>query len=524
MVLVRGWSVTKLSSGRVPEKLLLLLCVLLFIHAGSILLTSGNQPLSDFHEFRQTQTALSAYWMVEEGFRIIYQTPVVGHPWEIPFEFPIYHWIVAAVAAVGVPLNFAGRVVAFLFLIACIWPIRSLSRSLSLGNWWFLCATALFLASPLYILWGRSFMIETAALFFALAHLSSFIAGIVHRNIAFLACSAGLALLAILTKSTTLPAFSFLAGIFLAARVFAALPSRPSILIRTFLAPSIALVFAYPLGFVWIAASDAAKSANGVGNLLTSDALSRWNYGTLAQRFSERMWADVLPLRVMPDLFGSWAAIALLIFLLLQVLPFFNVGLSRHRGILFLLSLVGFFLPFAIFTNLHLVHNYYQVANGVFLVGALAIILDGMRGRFGSVVSAAALGLIVASQLAFFYSTYYKRVNRAPVSDIYNIAQAAKEMTADGTALFAFGNDWSSAIAYYSERKTFTAPKWVPVALVEEALRDPAATLGGLELGGTIYCRRPTELSYGPQLEGFVAGQVEASTEGACKLYLPAVQ
>ena len=43
--------------------------------------TAGwNLPILDHHEFRQTQTALTSYWTVQEGFRLDYITPVLGPP------------------------------------------------------------------------------------------------------------------------------------------------------------------------------------------------------------------------------------------------------------------------------------------------------------------------------------------------------------------------------------------------------------------------------------------------------------
>ena len=42
------------------------------------------------HEFRQAQTALSIQAIDREGYRLDYATPVLGKPWSIPMEFPLY--------------------------------------------------------------------------------------------------------------------------------------------------------------------------------------------------------------------------------------------------------------------------------------------------------------------------------------------------------------------------------------------------------------------------------------------------
>ena len=56
-----------------------------------------GEPLCDRHAFRQTQTALSTYWILHGGGLLAYETPVFGAPYSAPFEFPLYQWIVALV-------------------------------------------------------------------------------------------------------------------------------------------------------------------------------------------------------------------------------------------------------------------------------------------------------------------------------------------------------------------------------------------------------------------------------------------
>ena len=58
----------------------------------------GNRNLPGV-EFRQAQTAISAHFIqVEDNFSLAYPTPVLGKPWSIPLEFPLYQWTVVAVS------------------------------------------------------------------------------------------------------------------------------------------------------------------------------------------------------------------------------------------------------------------------------------------------------------------------------------------------------------------------------------------------------------------------------------------
>ena len=80
-------------------------CAVLFWITAAVSLVflwqSRNLPLLDMHGFRQTQTAISALWMRQEGTLIPYQTPVFGHPWFIPYEFPLYQGLAAGLSYLG---------------------------------------------------------------------------------------------------------------------------------------------------------------------------------------------------------------------------------------------------------------------------------------------------------------------------------------------------------------------------------------------------------------------------------------
>src|SRR2546426_4626680 len=88
-----------------------------------------NNGLSDAHGFRQTQTALTSYYLMQGGPFLKYETPILGAPWSIPFEFPLYQWIVAEIAALfQTPLEQTGRFVSELFFglsLLVLWEILS---------------------------------------------------------------------------------------------------------------------------------------------------------------------------------------------------------------------------------------------------------------------------------------------------------------------------------------------------------------------------------------------------------------
>ena len=82
-------------SAEIPGALLLIYGLSALAY---LTIASWSSPILDMFGFRQAQTAISAYWIAKGGPLFAYQTPVFGYPWSIPFEFPLYQWLVALLA------------------------------------------------------------------------------------------------------------------------------------------------------------------------------------------------------------------------------------------------------------------------------------------------------------------------------------------------------------------------------------------------------------------------------------------
>ena len=104
------------------------LAALFVLCAAWALTREWDKPLLDLHSFRQTQTAISTYYMVgNPGVFLDYTTPVLGKPWRIPLEVPFYQWVVARWHdSTGMGLDQSGKLVSIAFLLACIWPLWKL--------------------------------------------------------------------------------------------------------------------------------------------------------------------------------------------------------------------------------------------------------------------------------------------------------------------------------------------------------------------------------------------------------------
>src|SRR5271154_6934717 len=121
-----------------------------------------HNSIFDFHGFRQAQTAISAESIRDGGPILRYETPVLGPPWSVPMEFPLYQLVVAQISrAFGTPLDQAGRFVAELFHFLCFIPLATILAQLGLTRLQRLPALALFAVSPFYNFISHLVLIES---------------------------------------------------------------------------------------------------------------------------------------------------------------------------------------------------------------------------------------------------------------------------------------------------------------------------------------------------------------------------
>lgn len=448
-----------------------------------------SQPLIDLHAFRQTQTALTAYWLSINGFSFDYETPVAGFPWSIPFEFPIYQYIASFISrAFNVSLDQTGRILSYLFLLGCIWPVAEIFRILKIPKITIVVFATLFLSSPLYLYWGRTFMIETAVLFFSLASLSCGISILlekinIQRAIAFLFFST----LAILQKSTTEgPILLFLLIVVWVRNFYndgagcrtSIKPSKFSLLI-------FAVLF---IGVGWAHYADTIKIKNLFGMQLTSDALSSWNFGSLEQRISFSTWYLIIWSRAFKDNIGG--LLGLVIFLA----PFLMWRGDKYFLKVALLPLALFVLPVLIFTNLYFVHEYYQVSNLVFIIFSVSILIGAWFPSFCKSKMIIPVLMMPIMALNFYsFNNYYANVIGRPIDQqdsrsvkAYMVGKYLYKNTPQNSSVAIFGLDWSSEVAFNSRRKTFTAPPWFDQ--YEDLLLNPQKYMGELPLSAIVIC------------------------------------
>jgi hypothetical protein len=447
-----------------------------------------NGKLADLYAFRQTQTAISVSYLLKGGPWLAYETPVMGPPWSIPFEFPLYQWIVALVAKTGLfAVDQAGRFVSEFFFFSSLYPLYKLLGNLKLSGRQRYLILAIYCISPQYLFWSRSFMIESTALALSVYYLwlvfvccKQLAAGCLNRlnltGVAILGALAGM------VKVTTF--FSFLVGACIVVAVFAFATCqeegdhKKSLLLFGMLAFS-AVVIPFLAVSGWTAYADSLKSLNPLASGLTSSSLTVWNFGTFEQKFSLKTWQTFYS-RTLTDLVGNSFLAAVSVAAV--------VFCRKERAIIAIISLGLFVLTLLTFTNLQYVHTYYSYANGIFFLVAVGIIVSDLLESGSNLKRVAGITLFC---LLLFFSTRHFFNNYWPFQNQYfdfaPITSAIDTYSDDKDVFIVFGSTWSSEIPYYIKRRAAMINN---LDFNDPALGKLKENLKGYRIGGLLFYTR----------------------------------
>ncbi len=447
-----------------------------------------SMPLLDHHAFRQTQTAISAYWIAHGGPLLAYETPVFGAPYAVPFEFPLYQWIVAGIHRLaGTPLDATGRSVSIAFFLASLLPFYRLMREFEVPPGAARLSLAIYLAAPLHLFWTRAFLVESTALFFSIAMLQAGVTCLRERSLGRRAIWLGVAsVAAFLVKVTTAFGWSAALGLFFVVTFVGDRERRKRLAYYAAFAAVAFVLPAVPL-LAWTRYADALKGANLLaGDFITSAALRDWNFGTWEMKTSAITWR-VLWDRTMVEAFGTS----------LTFVAFVPVAALLSRRLLPLLALLsGILATYAVFTNLHAVHDYYQYATGAFVLGAVGIGFGAAEGHAARFRWLLPLATVAAVLTGVRHETETYRPGRAgPDLRALETASYVKERTRPDELIVVYGDDWSSVIPYYAERRA-VMNRWnhgPEVPAFRETLERSRRR--GHTVGAVLFCHREASRS-----------------------------
>jgi hypothetical protein len=430
----------------------LLFVVVLALHAWCSHLGWTNLPV-DGHEFRQMQTALSVRYLMKDGLRLDYPTPLLGKPWSIPLEFPLYQAAVAVLArATSLPIEQAGRVVGLAFFYLMLPAAYLLLGRLGLAPPRRLLALCLVLASPVYLFYSRTVLIESTALCLSVWFLWGYWTALAQSSRLGGAVALTCGALAAMVKLTTFAVFLPPAALMAAIELWNRRPAsgrgwRP---LAQMLGAALALGGGpFAAGIAWSHHADSVKALNPLAGLLLSSAQAAWGVGGFSQRFAPGFWATI---------FSTWTdgVLGLVGQTVLGIFALMPQPQSRWRFVLLLACFLAGPLAFA---NFYFVHDYYFYESGLFLLVAAGLALD--RVLDASLLARPARWAIVLVVIAAGFLTYartYYTLIPGNATRTSELARALNLVTKADDVIIIYGQDWNPLIPYFSGRRALMFP------------------------------------------------------------------
>ena len=383
------------------------------------------QPLVEAHPWRQTQTAFTAAIYAKEGIDLLNpQVPVLGPPFTMHLEFPLYQAVAAVLIDAGVQTEVALRglaLVSFLATAAVLW----LMLSRHVGDRAAFFALLVFLFSPYALLWSRSSMIEYPATLGVVLFMFGTLEWHAGRGRRWFVLAAVAGSVAALIKITT--------AVFWVA---------PALLTRRLMA---FVLCAIPggIGLAWTLWAGAQREATPLVDGMSGEFWIGWNLG--GDRLALETWVDLL----LPTLF--WMSMLLL--------PFALLVIHRSERLIWTWFAIAMIGPMLLFTNLYSIHDYYAVAISPAVAALVGGGLDRMLGQAGRRWPLVAASLITVAVAVLVVSFDYWSRAYASVDDhvILQGAEIVREATTEGENVDLGCDDWDPSIMFYAERKGFAA-------------------------------------------------------------------
>ncbi len=399
------------------------------------------------HEFRQAQTAMIAEYIDKQNnFSLRYETPIFGKPWQAPLEFPLYQWAVVAVSrATGWPHHESARTVGVASLYLALPALYLLLGRAGLKPLRRLLPLALVLATPVYLFYARSFLMDVTTMMLSAWFLACFVEAMKTRRFGWLVAASLTGTAAGLIKSLVFfvwlfPAFLFGAWClwqdFRSKRGGRAMVETVVWGVGAVVAPAVAVTW-------WVRFTDAIKEENPSTVFMTSKNLTEGNFGMyeLSARVSRETWHWLL------ECWSQTIAQPWVIGVLVLG------GAAMLRGERWrVLGAAGLFLAAQMmFPYAYAYQDYYFIAAAVFVVCAFGFVANGWLELRAPRLLRWALVLLPFAPMYHAYARYYRPMQEVPSDGGTGLTHALRDFLPKGSVLIISGTDWSAIIPYYSK-------------------------------------------------------------------------
>ncbi len=418
-----------------------------------------DQRLLETHAFRQTQTAFQTVGFHESGIDLLRpEVPVLGAPWTIPFEFPLFQALASVPMSWGIGADTANRITALGFFVVTAGALWALIRLVG-GRRVAAIALVVFSFSPFALLWSRASMTEYLATAAALGWVISAVRWRQTSDWRWAVPGSLLGAVAATVKVTT--AIPWVVLILLVGAASADGSAGARSWLRARLQPPFVLMLALPTlaSLAWTLHADAVKGASEATSLLTSGALRGWNLGTMAQRISGTDWGVILD-RVDSLILGrGWLVVGVVAVIVIRRQRAFWIGIA-----LVPLLAVEFFF------NLYRVHDYYLIAITPALAAILALGISTLVGWIRIPGRWQGIGLVVVTLLWLGLNLTFTQFYWTPAYQAFDRPGPSLEIgarTAPGDyAMVHLGEGADSTLSRCSNwRYSCDTATWSPVFL-----------------------------------------------------------
>ena len=347
------------------------------------------------HLYRQSQTVMTALYLPSEGFRFNYSTPIMGYPWAVPLEFPIYQWFAVLIQKIfGFDLVIAGKLINITGHIINNLLIIQIFRNYKIDRLIIFLGLIFYNVFPFYLIFDTTFLVDSLTLtlcFSAIYFLSRYLKD--EKKVLNIAGFFLFALFTGVSKSTTfISVLSPIVALLLLQHLmehggFRKLFTYKNKPVRDIYLAGILFALAFTIMYAWVIYSDHIKMQNPLSAEWASANLWTWNFGSLTQRLSLVHWKGYFTnTMIYHPAFMLLAAAGIGGFVLYA---------NRKEKLLGICFLLLFLAPPLIFFNLFYIHTYYSIANMLFLYFILSTIVTVLIRQKTLLIKNLGLGLAI---------------------------------------------------------------------------------------------------------------------------------
>ena len=334
-------------------------------------------PNFTLHHYRQAQTAMTALYLPQSGFRLDYLTPIMGFPWKVPLEFPLFQWIAVLLQEMtNSDLIVCGKVINIFCHITTNIIILQIFRNRQLPISIPYTALIFYNFFPFYLVFDSVFLIDTFSL--TLAFVTVYFGSLFFKpksNVLFLLLFLVSAICTGVSKSTTfIGVLAPLMAMMMMQELIrnggfkkVGLVSGTS---KKIVAIGLSILVAFAVMYAWVVFSDTVKMDNPLAAEWTSSRTTAWNFGTIEQRLSFSNWKQYMSY--------SMLAHPLFYIALTFLMALFLFVSSKKQRVLMVCFAGLFLIPLLFFFNLFIIHTYYSVANILFLYLTIAVLITAI--------------------------------------------------------------------------------------------------------------------------------------------------